>query len=150
LAIINWLKNEQNCYVIGGVPRGWRDLSGNSRGGAYADVYRAFNMISPWAVGAFSSYPTSVDNHINTLNADKAECDRLGIDYQPVAYPGFAWSQWHGSNSDVPNEQPRRAGELFWRQARNIHNCGIPSMYLAMFDEYDEGTAFMKNATYFT
>ena len=150
LEIIRWLKEEQNCYVIGGVPRGWRDLSGNSQKGRYDEVYRAFDMISPWVVGAFPNYPTNVDNHRNTLTRDKEECDRLGIDYQPVVYPGFAWSQLKGGNSDVPNEQPRRAGDLFWRQAHNINDLGIPNMYLAMFDEYDEATAYMKAATDFT
>jgi hypothetical protein len=34
-----------------------------------------------------------------------------------------------------------------WRQAKNIKSLGVNSMYFAMFDEYDEGTAIMKNAT---
>jgi len=51
LEVINWFKG-QGCYVIGGVPTWWRTApaDADSRQG-FLDVYRAFNMLSPWMVG---------------------------------------------------------------------------------------------------
>ena len=48
-AIINYFKNDPtyggNC-VLGGVARGWRDLTGGSSDPAWAPVYRSFDIIS--------------------------------------------------------------------------------------------------------
>src|SRR5215471_1595801 len=49
LDVINWFKG-QGCYVIGGVPTHWRTQNSDSRPG-FLDVYKAFNMLSPWMVG---------------------------------------------------------------------------------------------------
>jgi hypothetical protein len=70
-------------------------------------------------------------------------CSANGIDYQPVAFPGFAWSNWR---PDPRNWFPRRRGGLFWRQAYNIKSSNMSTMFIAMFDEYDEGTAIAKAA----
>lgn len=139
LAIINWLK-KNGYYVIGGVPTDWR-LGINDSYPGYESVYQAFDMLSPWTVGRGSvvnnTYKTSY------LQPDYAYCNAHGIDYQPVIFSGFAWSNW---NSDKVNEIPRNKGALLWQQVYNIKTMGIPSMYVAMFDEYDEGTAILKAA----
>jgi len=139
LAIINWLK-KNGYYVIGGVPTDWR-LGINDSYSGYEAVYQAFNMISPWTVGRGSV----VNNTYKTtyLQPDFTYCKAHGIDYQPVIFPGFAWSNW---NSNKVNEIPRRKGDLLWQQVYNIKSMEIPSMYVAMFDEYDEGTAILKAA----
>ena len=139
LAIINWLK-KSGYYVIGGVPTDWR-LGINDSYPGYEAVYQSFNMISPWTVGRGSV----VNNTYKTayMQPDFNYCKAHGIDYQPVIFPGFAWSNW---NSNKVNEIPRKKGELLWQQAYNIKSMGIPSMYVAMFDEYDEGTAIIKAA----
>ena len=41
---------------------------------------------------------------------------------------------------------PRNAGKNFWYQAYKLKQLGIKSFYIAMFDEYDEGTAIAKKA----
>lgn len=83
---VNWFK-AQGLYVIGGVPRGWRTDT-NSKPG-YAPVYQALNMVSPWNVGS-----RSVDGSL--FAADLKALSARGQDYQPVIYPGFAWSNWNG------------------------------------------------------
>jgi hypothetical protein len=154
IALINFLKS-RGCYVIGGVPRGWRTGSGDSKGLAqtstvpgdkenFLPVYESLDMISPWMPGRIRDN-TSADNlFASTMQPDKTYCDARGIQYMPVNFPGFAWSQW--KDGDV-NWAPRNAGEFMWRQAFNIKKLGVQNMYFAMFDEYDEGTAIMKNAT---
>ena len=141
LEIINWLK-DKGYYVIGGVPRSWRNSSGDSHPG-YTEVYKAFDMISPWTVGRFGDN-NGADNHKREyLLSDVEYCQENGIDYQPVIFSGFAWSNW---NSNKVNEMPRNRGEFLWRQFYNVRTSGIPNLYIAMFDEYDEGTNIMKAA----
>jgi energy-coupling factor transporter ATP-binding protein EcfA2 len=46
-----------------------------------------------------------------------------------------------------PRKQlPRLHGDFMWRQAYNLKSIGIDTAYIAMFDEYDEGTAIAKAA----
>ncbi|HMO62334.1 MAG TPA: T9SS type A sorting domain-containing protein [Ferruginibacter sp.] len=141
LDVINWFK-ANGCFVIGGVPTNWRTSSGDSKPG-FASVYDAYDMISPWSVGRFSSN-TGADNFkTNYLEPDLAYCNSKNILYQPVVFPGFAWANWNGGPQ---NEIPRNRGEFMWRQVYNISQSGIGNMYVAMFDEYDEGTAIAKAA----
>ncbi|SFO97677.1 Por secretion system C-terminal sorting domain-containing protein [Chitinophaga sp. YR627] len=141
LAIINWLKGK-GYYVIGGVPAGWRTGTRDSYAG-YENVYKAFNMLSPWAVGRFASI-AGADNFKNeNLAPDLAYCNANGLDYQPVIFPGFAWSNWNGGTR---NQISRAKGEFFWRQLYNIKSLGMNTAYIAMFDEYDEGTVIAKMA----
>jgi hypothetical protein len=148
--MINWLKQEKGCYVIGGIPVNWRTTT--TPGFTLSDfeaVYKAFDMISPWATGNLRM--NSLASHLtNRLKPDLDYCQANGLAYQPVAFPGFAWSQWQDHSADPVNDFPRLAGEFAWAQLKNIRSIGTPNLYLAMFDEYDEGTAWMKNASDFT
>jgi hypothetical protein len=140
-ALVNWFKN-QNIYVIGGTPRDWRTGTGDSKPGFLA-AYTTLNMISPWTVGAYST-DADVDNYKNnTLIPDRDYTIANGMDFQPVVWPGFAWSNWNGGTR---NQIPRRQGNLFWRQVYNLKSSNISTAYIAMFDEYDEGTAIAKAA----
>jgi len=44
------------------------------------------------------------------------------------------------------NQIPRLHGDFMWRQAFDMKQLGINTGYVAMFDEYDEGTAIAKAA----
>ena len=151
IALIRFLKS-RGCYVIGGTPTYWRTNNKDAKGPtqtlpanqeSFEQVYIEYDMISPWMPGRFKDN-AGADNQLSTSTADKTYCDARNIKYMPVIFPGFAWSQWNEGNV---NWAPRNAGEFMWRQARNIKSLGVGSMYFAMFDEYDEGTAIMKNAT---
>jgi hypothetical protein len=128
LDLVNWFKS-QGTYVIGGVPRGWRTDSNTKPG--FGPVYQAVNMISPWNVGS-----AAVNNDLYV--ADRDALRKTGQDYQPVIFPGFAWSNWNGG---ARNLIPRKAGDFLWQQAGALRRNGIPQAFIAMFDEYDEGTA---------
>ncbi len=141
LDVINWFK-ANGCFVIGGVPTNWRTSSEDSKAG-FNNVYAAYDMISPWSVGRFGDI-TGADNFKNNyLIPDLAYCNANNILYQPVIFPGFAWSNWNGGTQ---NQIPRNKGEFLWRQVYNIKQAGIGNGYVAMFDEYDEGTAIAKQA----
>ncbi len=154
IALIDFFK-ARGCYVIGGVPRGWRTGTADSKGLTqpatvpgdnenFLPVYESLNMISPWMPGRIRDNASADNLFASTMSPDKTYCDARNIQYMPVNFPGFAWSQW--KDGDV-NWAPRNAGEFMWRQATNIKKLGVQNMYFAMFDEYDEGTAIMKNAT---
>lgn len=154
IALIQFLQS-RGCYVIGGTPRSWRTGTRDSKGTAqtstipgdkenFEPVYQSYDMISPWMVGRIKNNTEADAMLTGTMIPDKTYLDARNIDYMPVIFPGFAWSQWN--DGDV-NATPRNAGDFMWKQARNIKSLGITSMYFAMFDEYDEGTAIMKNAT---
>lgn len=139
--VIQWFQN-QGCYVIGGVPASWRDGNRDSKPG-FLDVYTAFNMIQPWTVGRFKGTDGADDYKTKFLVPDAAFCKAHGMDYQPVVFPGFAWSNWNGGPR---NAIPRLHGDFLWRQFANLRESGITSAYVAMFDEFDEGTAIAKAA----
>ncbi|WP_010420365.1 NBR1-Ig-like domain-containing protein [Anaerophaga thermohalophila] len=135
LDIINWFKN-QSCYVIVGTHNNWRSDS------SILPAINAANMVSPWTVGVYSDNG-GVDNYATVMEADKNYCNQYNMDYQPVVFPGFAWSNWNGGSR---NQIPRMHGDFMWRQFAQVRNKGIPSAYVAMFDEYDEATAIAKAA----
>ncbi len=134
LDVINWFKG-QGCYVIGGVPTWWRTApaGADSRTG-FLDVYKAFNMLSPWMVGRIGDANGS-DNFYNNVNVgDQAFCNQNGIDYQPCVLPG-----------DL-QERQRAHGDFMWRQFYNMVRLGAQGIYISMFDEYNEGNQIAKTA----
>ncbi|MGY5046333.1 discoidin domain-containing protein [Streptomyces sp. 900105755] len=132
LDVVNWFKS-QGCYVIGGVPREWRTGTGGSQSG-FSGVYHAFNMISPWMVGAIGNV-AEADNAYTTYTVpDQADCNANGIDFQPCVLPG-----------DVSARQ-RAHGDFMWRQFYNMVRAGVQGIYISMFDEYNEGNQIAKTA----
>jgi chitodextrinase len=132
LDVITWFKN-QGCYVIGGVPREWRTGVGGSRAG-YLGVYHAFNMLSPWMVGAIGNVNDSDSVYQNINVPDQADCNANGVDYQPCVLPG-----------DLSGRQ-RAHGDFMWRQFYNMVRVGAQGIYISMFDEFNEGNQITKTA----
>jgi len=132
LDVVTWFKS-QGCYVIGGVPREWRTGTGGSRAG-YLGVYHAFNMLSPWMVGAIGTVADSDNAYTTYTVPDQADCNANGIDYQPCVLPG-----------DVSGNQ-RVHGDFMWRQFYNVVRAGVQGIYISMFDEYGEGNQIAKTA----
>jgi hypothetical protein len=132
LSVVNWFKS-QGCYVIGGVPREWRTGTGGSRSG-YLGVYHAFNMLSPWMVGAIGTAADSDNAYTTYTVPDEADCNANGVDYQPCVLPG-----------DVSANQ-RVHGDFMWRQFYNMVRAGVQGIYISMFDEYGEGNQIAKTA----
>ncbi len=132
LDVITWFQG-QGCYVMGGVPREWQSGTGGSRSG-FLGTYHAFNMISPWMVGAIGTI-ADADNAYTTYTVpDVADCNANGIDYQPCVLPG-----------DLSLRQ-RVHGDFMWRQFYNVVRAGVQGIYISMFDEYGEGNQIAKTA----
>jgi len=147
--VIDWFHNKAEdkykATVMGGVPAGWRTLVLDSKIDAqWASVYRMFDVISPWAVGRFRDISATNTHRRIYTTSDLAECQSLDIDYLPVVYPGFSFTNL---KPDKPfNEIPRYGGEFMWHQMQTAVAAGSNMLYVAMFDEVDEGTAIFKIA----
>ena len=140
---IDWFK-AAGCTVMGGLPTNWRTLTGDAQtNAAWASVFRSFDVISPWTVGRYSNNSGADSHRTNYLVPDLADCTSNGIDYLPVIFPGFSWTNL---NSGPFNQIPRNGGNFYWRQAYNAVQSGCTMVYGAMFDEVDEGTAMYKCA----
>lgn len=130
--VIKWFK-DQGCYVIGGVPTHWREQNSDSRP-AFMEVYKTFDMLSPWMVGRIGNI-IDADNFYNNVNTpDITFCKNNGIDYQPCVLPG-----------DL-QERQRAHGEFMWRQLYNMVKVGAQGIYISMFDEFNEGNQIAKTA----
>lgn len=146
--LITWLKSgadpRYRVTLVGGVPTHWRTLSGDARPAPeWEDVYSSFDIISPWSVGRYSD-ETSADNFKRRqIEPDLTITASYGVDYLPVVFPGFSWRNLKDGEL---NKIPRDCGRFFWRQVYNSVSAGAEMMYVAMFDEVDEGTAMYKLA----
>ena len=146
LRLLNWFRKDAperyRATLVGGVPSGWREGIGDSLPGAeWAEVYHAFDVISPWTVGRYVD-DASADRWLkDKIIPDLTETKRLGIEYMPVVFPGFSWRNLH---QGPPNQIPRRGGVFYWHQVANATSAGAVMIKTAMFDEVDEGTAMFK------
>jgi hypothetical protein len=138
LDLINWFK-DQGCYVIGSVPGQWRSGTGDSKAG-FVNTYKAFNMISGWAVGRVID-----GNYGPWVTGDRDFCKANNMDYQPCAYAGTSFHNSNGPGSPQ-NQFPRNHGDFLWSQFAIFKQAGVRSVYVAMFDELNEATQIFKTA----
>jgi hypothetical protein len=141
---IDWFK-AAGCTVMGGLPTQWRTLTGDAQtNAAWSNVFRSFDVISPWSVGRYGNNSGADSFRVNQIVPDLADCTSHGIDYMPVIFPGFSWANLQ--NDGLYNQIPRNGGLFYWRQVYNAIAAGCTMIYGAMFDEVDEGTAMFKLA----
>lgn len=135
------------CTVVLGVPTYWRNL----RRDAIADpklheVIARCDVLSPWTVGRYNS-PEAAQRHWRQVAAEDLHwCRERKIEYLPVVFPGFSWHNLMKSRGrEAPLDQiPRRGGQFLWSQFAAASAAGVRTIYVAMFDEMDEGTAIFK------
>jgi len=143
--LIDWLQNNPEkryrATVLGaGLGKDWRIKSSPD----WRAAYQKLDVISPWTVGVYDN-EDAYDQHYEKYQASDVKfCHRNGQDYLPVVFPGFSAKQI--MDGKAMNEIPRNGGEFLWRQLFQTARSGAGMVYVAMFDEYDEGTAIMKAA----
>ena len=143
--LIRWLKDTAGVAVMGGVPSGWRSLSGDSVTDArWTAVYAELDIVQPWTVGRYG-HCADVDVWQAThIRPDLERTRAAGQLYLPVIFPGFSWHNMRPASPE--NEIPRLGGRFLWRQAVEARASGAAAVKIAMFDEVDEGTAIYKIA----
>lgn len=152
--LIDFLKNDPvygGCSVMLGVPTYFRELNKDCLPDPYLhEVIRSADIVMPWMVQRFTPLVHNPIDHIRDhVMADISWCKENGVDYVPIAYPGFSWRNLSLANKDLARYTaygaiPRLGGRFYWDQLTTLIGAGAEMIYVAMFDEIDEGTAIMK------
>ena len=139
--LVMWLKSE-GCSVMLGVPSYWRDGTRDATDDPLLQqIIKLADVVSPWSVGRYRN-PAEASRHADAVwRADRQWCDREQLDFLPVVFPGFSW---HNLTGEPFDQIPRLQGEFFWSQVTAAKRVGCNMIYVAMFDEVDEGTAIFK------
>ncbi len=134
----------RSASLMVGVPSGWRTSRGDSSPDpAWLTVWPKVDILSPWTVGRFSDDAGAIKYAQDVMSPDAEWAQNAGVIYLPTAFPGFSWSNLHHGSSPR-NAIPRRCGAFLRTQFNNIQAIGLQTVFVAMFDEVDEGTAVYK------
>ncbi|MET0638007.1 MAG: glycoside hydrolase family 71/99-like protein [Chitinophagaceae bacterium] len=153
--LIDFLQNDPvygNCTVMLGVPTSWRDLNADCINDPYLhDLIRQAGMVLPWTVQRYSPLlHNDMDRYRDNTLADMGWCKKNGVDYVPCVYPGFSWHNL--SRYEFPDDIkpvgsiPRQGGRFYWQMISTSLKAGAGMLYVAMFDEVNEGTAIFKGS----
>lgn len=139
--LVAYLKAD-GCAVMLGVPSWWREGTRD----AVADpllreILEMADIVSPWTVGRYRTPAEAARHGAEVWAADVAWCRERQLDFLPVVYPGFSW---HNLKGDPLASIPRLGGTFLWSQFAAAKRHGAEMIYVAMFDEVDEGTAIFK------
>ncbi|KAL1710670.1 hypothetical protein EV121DRAFT_251500 [Schizophyllum commune] len=155
--ISHWLRHftPGGAYLFGGVPTCWRtaDNDGDRNPDFLKIFLNEFDAISPWLVGRFRTEEDAtrfaenrMKDDVTLINETNEEFARHGvdrkIDYVPVVWPGFSGLNLSEGKWQL-NMVKRNGGRFLWQQIVNAKRLGVRILYGAMWDEYDEGTAFL-------
>lgn len=143
--IVNTLKLKGFSVMLG-VPTYWREFGNDTnQDSALHSLIKKCDIILPWFVGRYTEYTTpgfkTYTEFKDLIPKDIEWCKQNKVDYVPLVYPGFSWKNMKGANT---LQIPRNKGSFFWSQIASCVNYGSEMLYVAMFDEMDEGTAIFK------
>ncbi len=141
-SVVRSLK-ERGFSVMVGVPTWWREMSGD----AVADsllhrIIKVADIVSPWRVGRYNSQNYNSFKE-DVMKKDLEWVNQYGIGYAPVCFPGFSWRNMN-KYPDERSLYPRNGGHFYWDQLSSAIEMGVKMIYIAMFDEINEGTAIFK------
>jgi hypothetical protein len=139
--LVSFLKAD-GCTVMLGTPTGWRNLDRDSLPDPELhNILKLADVVSPWTVGRYRDLGGVARHADRHWEPDIAWCDENDLDYMPVVFPGFSWHNLKGAELGAI---PRLKGQFFWSQIVAAKQAGCDMIYVAMFDEVDEGTAIFK------
>lgn len=142
--LITYLIEKNDVSIMLGVPYFWRLLERDAeKNPLLHTIIKKSDIIMPWTVGRYNSDSYKKISSI-ILDEDLQWCDYNNVYYVPSVFPGFSWGNLK-NDSKLYNQISRNKGEFFWQQVTGAKFSGAKSLYLAMFDEVDEGTALFKS-----
>jgi len=130
--------------IMLGVPTGWRERERDCLDDPDLETLLGLaDILSPWTPGRYRD-PEEVTRHAREFwRPDLEKTAMMGIDYLPVVFPGFSWHNHMRGGAEL-DEIPRLGGRFLWKQFLEAKGAGATGVYVAMFDELDEGTAVFK------
>lgn len=151
--VLDFFKNDPEyggCAIMLGVPTFWRDLNADCIKDDYLhEIIKQCDIVMPWMVQRFSPLlHNDMDRYRDVILEDIEWCRENNVDYVPCVYPGFSWHNL--SRFEFPDDVkpiasiPRQGGRFYWQQIYTALNAGADKLYVAMFDEVNEGTAIFK------
>ncbi len=150
--VIGFLKNDPEyggCSVMLGVPTYFRDLNVDTNPDPYLhELIASADVVMPWTVQRFTPL-LHMDGarYEAQVKADIAWCAEKRVDYAACVSAGFSWHNMHaGGRYPIPplNQIPRQKGVFYWTGISGAVHANARMLYVAMFDEMDEGTAIFK------
>jgi hypothetical protein len=138
------------CSIMLGVPTFWRDLNADCIHDPYLhELIKEADLVMPWMVQRFTPLiHNDIDRYRDVILDDMKWCKENNVDYVPCVCPGFSWhnlSVRQFPDDIKPVESiPRQGGRFYWQQLSTAILAGAEMIYVAMFDEVNEGTAIFK------
>lgn len=133
---------ERGYSIMIGVPTNWRLLQGDTMNDKELHrLIKKCDVVMPWFVGRYSE--ETFGTYEKLVKDDITWCKKQNLDYAPLAFPGFSWKNMNRNSKPID----RNRGHFYWKQLSSHIGNGAEMLYLAMFDEIDEGTAIFKCAT---
>jgi hypothetical protein len=136
-----------DAAIMLGIPTYWREQKNDCiPDPGLRRLLRQADILSPWTVGRYADPKGAAELGQKIWKPDAAWCASEKKTFLPVIFPGFSWSNLsalRGQNTPL-DQIPRLGGRFLWSQAVAARAAGAKSLYVAMFDEIDEGTAIMK------
>ena len=140
--LIEYFKAD-GCAVMLGIPTGWRTLDRDAAADPKLHGALALaDVLIPWTPGRYNN-PAKAASHAEKHYVEDAKwCRKRSMDFMPVVFPGFSW---HNLKPEARQDEiPRLKGAFLWSQFVAAKKSGAKMVYVAMFDEVDEGTAIFK------
>jgi hypothetical protein len=129
-----------SAFLVGGGDWDWR----RNRDPEWQAAVGRLDAYAPWNVGNYRKDPSGIKHaSMSTWAEDKKECERRGVLWMPVVYPGFRWDNLQRKPAGS-TEISRNGGRFLWEQFHVVKTLGADCVFVAMFDEVDEGTAIFK------
>jgi len=140
--LFKFLKDPKNggCTIMLGVNNDW----GKMKGAKLELLKKYATIVSPWTPGRYRTPDEATTFFDRWMLHDLPICEKYKLDYYPVAFPGFSWANLKYKQNAKLNVIPRLGGKLFWSQVEAVRKHKVNMLYVAMFDEVDEGTAMFK------
>ena len=140
---------EMGFSVMISCPTYWRKGGGDVPFGTAAlhALIRDCDILTPWYVGRYDHDGTAGAHggkfsvfKEQVVKGDKQWLDQNGVEFAPLCFAGYSDRNQHPNNKVFK----RAGGDFFWSQVYNSVELGCKMIYVAMFDEMDEGTAIFK------
>jgi glycoprotein endo-alpha-1,2-mannosidase len=146
--LMDFLKNDPKyggCSILLGLPTHWRTLDRDALSDPELHtLIQKADVVLPWFVGRFGGLEAAARQESQAFIPDIKWCREHGLDYMPTIFPGFSWANRKASEQAKFDHIPREDGRFLWNQAVSAKRAGTDMVYIAMFDEMDEGTQIFK------